>query len=162
VRCDTGMKLHGSNPVLLLVRIPGAVCGLMVGDVVETMRPLPVEPLANVPDFIRGIALIRGAAVPVIELAALFQAHSTGPITRFLTVRVGERCVALAVESVIGIAELDENRFAEMPPLLKSARTESIEAIGTLDAELLVLLRASRLVPEPAWKNINRSEAAAR
>jgi len=154
------MKLQPSNS-LLLVRIPGAVCGLMVCDVIETMRPLPVEPLANMPDFVRGITLIRGAAVPVIELAAVFDGHSSAPVARFVAVRAGERCVALAVESVIGVTELDQSRFEDLPPLLKSARTEAIQAIGTLDAELLVLLRASRLVPEAVWKNLDRREAAA-
>ena len=155
------MNLHRSTPVLL-VRVAGAICGLTVSDVIETMRPLPVEPLANMPDFMRGIALIRGAAVPVIELAAVFDARSSSRTARFVTIRVGERCIALAVESVIGVAELGEHRFEGLPPLLKNARSDAIQAIGTLDAELLVLLRASRLVPEAVWKNLDRSEAAAR
>lgn len=154
------MNLQRPNSVLL-VRVPGALCGLNIGDVIETMRPLAIEPLANTPDFILGIALIRGAAVPVIELGALFEAHGRGLPTRFVTVRVGHRCVALAVESVVGVSDLGEHRCEELPPLLQGARTDVIQAIGTLDAELLVLLRASRVIPESVWNSIDRSEAAA-
>ncbi|MGA2989570.1 MAG: chemotaxis protein CheW [Candidatus Korobacteraceae bacterium] len=155
------MNLQRPNSVLL-VRVPGALCGLNICDVIEIMRPLPTEPLANTPGFILGIAMIRGAAVPVVRLGALFEAHGGGSPTRFVTIRVGERRVALAVEGVIGVANLGEHRFEEMAPLLKNARTDVIQAIGTLDAELLVLLRASRLVPESVWNTFERSAAAAR
>lgn len=154
------MDEHRANSALLL-RVPGAICALPVSEVVETMRPLPIEPLENVPDFIYGVALIRGSVVPVIDLKAMFGAHASEPPTRFVTLRVGERCVALAVQSVVGVVDLGKYTLEEMPPLLKSARTEVIQAIGALDSELLMVLRASRLVQESVWKVIDKCEAVA-
>jgi purine-binding chemotaxis protein CheW len=152
----------------LLVRVPGGVCALAVSQVVETMRPLPVEPLADMPDFIRGVARIRGAAVPVVELNALFEAApeattaASGAGKRFVTLRAGGRCVALAVDGVVGLMDVQPEALGEMPPLLQSARRAVIQSIGTLDAELLFILETGRLVPETVWSGVERAHAAGR
>ena len=102
-----------ANPALL-VRIPGALCALPLAEVIEIMRPLPIEPLAIQSDFVQGVARIRGAAVPVVQLTALFQGDGLCDLpTRFVTLRVGQRCVALAVQSVVGVADLERPGFRQ-------------------------------------------------
>jgi purine-binding chemotaxis protein CheW len=59
---------------------------------------------------------------------------------------------------VIGLRELDAIREEEMPPLLREARADVVEAIGILDAQLLLVLRASRLVPEEVWQTLSAGE----
>ncbi len=145
---------------VLLVRVPSAVCALPVSEVIETMRPLPISPLSNVPDFICGVAVIRGIPTPVIDLGALFQAEKRPLPGRFVTVRCGGRAIALSVQSVIGVAGLDSLTFTSLPSLMKNARTEVIKAISRLDAELLVMLQMTTLVPESVWQSIGICEAA--
>ncbi len=151
------MDQPSPNPALL-VRVTGALCALPLAEVVETLRPRPVETLENTPDFILGMACIRGAAVPVVLLSALFHGGDRrDPLTRFVTLRVGQRSIALAVESVVGIADLSDHVFDNLPPLLKSVRTEFIQALGTVDAEFLVLLDTARLVPDSVWQALGQS-----
>jgi purine-binding chemotaxis protein CheW len=145
---------------VLLVRVPSAVCALPLSEVIETMRPLPVSPISDGPDFVCGVAIIRGFPTPVVELAALFQADEHPQAGRFVTVRCAGRTIALSVQSVIGIAELDRITLTSLSPLLKNARTDVIEAIGRLDAEFLVTLQTARLVPESVWKSLGHCEAA--
>jgi purine-binding chemotaxis protein CheW len=148
-----------SRPALL-VRVPAALCAFPLAEVIETMRPLPIEPLANTPNFIQGVARIRGAAVPVVELTVLFRGDHRGDVpTRFVTLRVGQRCVALSVQSVIGIADVSDQVFGDLPPLLKTIRTELIQTLGTLDAEFLVMLNTARLVPDSVWQALENSRA---
>ncbi len=144
---------------VLLVRAPGAMCALPLSEVIETMRPLPVSPLSDAPDFVCGIALVRGMPTPVIELATLLRAGEPPQVERFVTLRCGSgRVIALAVQGVVGVSELDKMTTTTLPPLLKNARTEVIEAIGRLDAELLVMLQTTMLVPETIWKSIGICE----
>jgi purine-binding chemotaxis protein CheW len=136
----------------LLVRVNGTLCAFPLTEVIETMRPLPIEPLANMPSFILGVSCIRGAAVPVVRLSALFQEESCRDrSTRFVTLRAGQRCVALAVESVVGIVNLSDSAFGNLPALLQSGKTEFIRALGTLDREFLVTLNTALMVPESVW-----------
>ena len=148
-----------ANPALL-VRVPGALCAFPLAEVIETMRPLPIEPLAIQSEFIQGVACIRGAAVPVVQLTALFHGDGRCELpTRFVTLRVGQRCVALAVQSVVGIVDLSDQVFGNLPPLLKTVRTELIQNLGTLDAEFLVMLDTARLVPDSVWDALPQTKA---
>jgi purine-binding chemotaxis protein CheW len=149
------------SSLALLVRVSGALCAFPLAEVIETMRPLAVEPLPNTPDFIRGVARIRGAAVPVVQLTALFQGdHLCDFPTRFVTLRVGQRCVAIAVQRVVGIADLSDRVFDNLSPLLQTVQTEFIQTLGTLDAEFLMMLDTARLVPDSVWQALTQTRAS--
>jgi purine-binding chemotaxis protein CheW len=126
------------------------VCALPLQHVIETMRPLPIEALAGVPRPVSGVAIIRGAAMPVVDLAWLLAGEESHP-TRFVTVSADGRRVALAVDAVVGVRVIPTGSVYDLPPLLRDANGDAIATIGTLDAELLVVLRSGRLVPETVW-----------
>jgi purine-binding chemotaxis protein CheW len=119
------------------------------------MRPLPIEPVAGTPPFVRGISVIRGAAVPVVDLTVLLDRteRRTEP-RRFVTVKTEERQFALAVDDVVGVRDLDPARLEALPPLLRTVEADQIETIGVADARLLLVLRGSRIVPADVWQTI--------
>lgn len=147
------------HQTLLLCRMGQWMYGLPIDQVRETMRPLPIEPLAGAPPYVRGLAVIRGAPTPVLDAAILLGGEPAG-ISRFVTLGGASRVVALAVESVVGIRAIAQATFQEMPPLLRDVGGAAISAIGTLDAELLLLLRAGRLVPAGLWAALEQAEQA--
>jgi len=132
----------------LLVRVGTSIAALPLADVVETFRPLPLQPLSGAPSYVRGVAVIRGAATAVVDLSELLTGIPANA-TRFVTVRVGERRVALGVEAVVGVQTVDDDRFAALPPLLEPARERTV-ALGTLDGGLLMLLQTSRSLLDEA------------
>jgi purine-binding chemotaxis protein CheW len=143
--------LHDGNPDLALVcRVETRLCALPIGHVVEIMRPLPVEPVVGTPHFVQGLAVVRGAPVPVIDAARLLSGSSTRA-ERFVTIMAAGRCIALAVSAVLGVRPLPSDSLVELPPLLHDAGADVIAAIGLLDAELLLVLRSARLLPDEAW-----------
>jgi purine-binding chemotaxis protein CheW len=135
----------------LVVGVKTRVCALPLTHVIETMRPLAVEPIAGLPSFVRGISVIRGVPTPVVDLGVLLGTLG-GVIGRFVTLRLGNRHVALSVDSVLGVRDLDGSMIQELPPLLQEASKDLIEAIGTLDAQILVVLRAGWELPDEVWQ----------
>lgn len=115
--------------------------------VVEIMRTLPIEALAGAPCFVRGISVIRGLPVPVVDIGLLFNQSATRS-ERLVAVAIGGRTVALLVESVLGVRSMAPTTLDDIPPLLRDAAGEAVAAIGTLDAELLLFMHAARIVPE--------------
>jgi purine-binding chemotaxis protein CheW len=136
----------------LLFRVRARLCALPLAHVVEIMRPLPVEAIAEAPAGVLGVAVIRGEPVAVIDVAELL-GNSAGapapePFARLVTVRVRERTIALVVDRVVDVRSLPTESSRELPPLLRDADEDVVGALGTLDAELLFVLRAARLVPQ--------------
>jgi purine-binding chemotaxis protein CheW len=144
------LKSDGHIDAHLLCRTGSMICALPLPGVVETMRPLPIEPLAGVPPFVLGVAIIRGAPTPVVDTGKFLGVPGTCP-ARFVTAKVAGRIAALAVDAVLGVRALPQASLSELPPLLRDVSAESVMALGVLDASLLLLLETSRMVPEPVW-----------
>jgi purine-binding chemotaxis protein CheW len=139
---DTGLAL--------ICRVRTRLCALPLAHVVETMRPLPVSRLSNVPDFVSGLAIVRGVPTAVVDAARLLGEEDTCP-SRFVALRVSDRRVALAVDDVLGVRRIPVGCVHDLPPLLANADQADISAIGALDAELLLVLGTTRLVPNELW-----------
>jgi purine-binding chemotaxis protein CheW len=145
----------GEQLSLLICRVGSRLCGLPLAHVVETMRPLPIEPLAHLPSFVDGVSVIRGRPTPVIDARRLLGADAQpGARTRFVTLELGQRSAALAVDAVLGVRDVDVHHLAQLPLLLRDAQNDLVAALGTLDRELLVVLERSRLLPEAVWSAI--------
>ena len=131
----------------IFCRVGARICAVPLACVAETMRALPVTPLADSAPFISGASIIRGAPVPVVDGGALF---GDPPSARrhLVTIDIRQRQVALAVDEVLGAGEITENELRELPPLLREAATAAVHTIGVLDGEFLLCLEASRLIPD--------------
>jgi purine-binding chemotaxis protein CheW len=141
---------------MLICRVDSRLCGIPLDYVTETMRPLPVEPLPGTPDFVTGVSLLRGEPVPVVNANMLF-GTSTGRPTRLVAIESDGRHMALAVDSVVGIRSVGDDTLSELPPVLADTRSDAVASIGALDAELLLVLEKTRLVPDSVWKQLDRT-----
>lgn len=147
---DNSLGAQHHDVSSLLFRVQARLCALPAAQVVETMRPLPVKSFAGAPTAVKGVAIIRGVPIPVVELAALLGGAANLP-ARFVTVRSGAGHIALAVDSVLGLSYIPTTALQALPKLLGAMDNSVVSAIGTLDTELLLVLNAARLLPEDAW-----------
>jgi purine-binding chemotaxis protein CheW len=122
-----------------------------IGHVIETMRPMAIEPVPHAPAFVQGVAVVRGAPVPVVDAGRLLGLPGVEP-GRWVALRVGERSIVLAVEAVEGVRDFPV--AGALPPLLFGRGADFVAAIGTIDAALLWVLEAIRIVPESVWQAI--------
>lgn len=144
----------------LICRSGAHFCALPLGSVIETLRPLPVEPLASTPAFVRGISIIRGQPTPVVDLGALL-GDAAEPCTRFVSLSIASRAVALAVGDVWGIQRLGPSAESGLPPLLKQAARDMVSAVGILDRKLLLFLETTRMVPPGLLEQLEKARGAA-
>jgi purine-binding chemotaxis protein CheW len=143
----------------LVVGVQGRLCAVPLSHVIEIMRPLPVEPISAVPSFVQGISIIRGIPTPVVDLGVLL-GKPNGVADRLVTLRLDERSVALSVDSVLVVRELDASKIRGLPPLLQGASKDVIEAMGTLDEQLLVVLCSGWELPDQVWQTLTAQEVA--
>jgi len=70
-------------------------------------------------------------------------------------VRAGEgRLVALEVNAVLGARHIDVAALDAMPPLLSEALPDLVERLGSLDGQVLALLRSAAVVSDAVWSDV--------
>jgi purine-binding chemotaxis protein CheW len=148
--------LSGAVPALI-VAVDMRTCALPISSVIEAMRPLPIEPVSGTPPFVRGVSIIRGMPVPVVDMRILLGAEG-GIASRFVALRLGERQVAISVDAVLGVRQLAPSMTRNLPPLLQGASHDAIEAIGTLDEQMLVVLRSGWQLPGEVFQAVSAWE----
>jgi len=154
------MSEYSPREKVLIVEVGERVCAMPLANVIETMRPLPLEEISGAPSSVRGVAVIRGIPTPVVDLGAILGTTSRATAERFVTVRAGDRSVALLVDAVLGIRELDGlAALRQLPPLLQGASNDVVQTIGTLDGQFLSVLRSSWALPNEVWEAIAPQEA---
>ncbi len=147
-----------SGTRVLIVELRSGACALPLANVIEIMRPRPIEPVSCDLSFVQGVSVIRGVITPVISLNALLgMAESISQ--RFVTMRAGGRQVALSVDTVAGIRDFDGFTTQEIPPLLAGISKDVLDAVGTVDEKMLMVLKAGWRLPDAAWQAVaaNRS-----
>jgi purine-binding chemotaxis protein CheW len=157
VTTDPGKAAHGqregaafpeknhSTDLWLLCKAGSHRFALPMTNVVETMRMLPIEAVNGPPRLVCGLSIIRGAAVPVIDTARMFD-DQAARYERLVTVRTGERIVAFAASAVLGVQLFQGSECEELPPLLRDAQV--IAALAKLDKQLVFFLRVARALPD--------------
>jgi purine-binding chemotaxis protein CheW len=160
------MSQGKENNRFLLCRIGSRIGALALEDVRETMRPLPIEPLMGAPPFVLGLAIIRGFPTPVVDAGSLMgPSTSPSPIlspspARFVSLNLGERTAALAVDAVLDVRSLPAETLSSIPSLLLGGGAQLVSVIGALDAKLLLVLEAARLVPDSVWLAVKTQGAS--
>ena len=155
---DSDAAEEAGRDLRLLCRAGAHLWAVPLSHVIEVMRALPIKPVAGSPRCVSGLCIIRGAPVPVVDVGLLIGDRPTR-IERLITVRTGDRTVALAAEAVPGIWSVEREKLDRLPPLLRDAAAETVSAVATLDAELLFLLRTASIVPEGFFRHLEADGA---
>ncbi len=146
--------------IVVICRARGLFFALSASSVAETMRPLPIAELSGAPAGVLGMTVIRGEAVPVVDAGAALGLPGASSPSRFVTVRAGERLVALAVEEVVSVSPLPTSYTRTLPPLFRGDKALPLAAIGALDSELLGVLDAARVIPQSVFASLERAPSS--
>jgi purine-binding chemotaxis protein CheW len=157
----SNLATESSSSISTLIVCAGArMYALALVHIIEAFRPLPIQTLQGLPPFVLGVSLVRGSATPVIDLNLLLGSAKAEKITRFVLLRVEPRPIALAVEKVVKICDLDTSHFRELPYMLHDSHTEAISMIGSMDQKLLLILQATRMIPQEIWEKLEAQQLA--
>jgi len=135
----------------LLCQVDESYLALPISHVIEVSRPLQLTRVADAPEWIAGVSVMRGSVTPVIDARRLLGAPAASGdarASRWVALRVDQRRVALAVDAVLRAGALPEADRPEFAPLVASSALFS--SLGTLDAKLLLVLSKARLLAQDA------------
>jgi chemotaxis signal transduction protein len=78
--------MDNNNKLWITCRISKYSFAIPIEQVIEVMRPLPVETISGIPSFVSGLSVIRGSPVPVIDTGLLLTGREarSGCLARFI------------------------------------------------------------------------------
>ena len=74
----------------------------------EIVPAVPVTTVPRAPPFVEGVAHLRGAVVPVVDVRRRLGVEAA-PARRFLVVEVARQTLALAVDEVLGVVRVERS-----------------------------------------------------
>ncbi len=132
--------------------------GTDILSVREILRQPPVEPLKRGPDFIEGITRVRGAAIPVIDLAAYIGKNASRRDKSrhwVLVTQVQETLIGFIVDAVTRILKINTDMIMPAPELILSGlRNQYMRGVCDTEKGLLMVLELDRLLVDEEVRTI--------
>ena len=120
----------------------------------EIRRWTPVTILPHSPNHVLGVINLRGAVIPILDLAAKLGFERISPSERHVIIitAIEERIVGLLVESVSEILGVSSETVRETPRSPEDATTRAILGVIAVGDDMIKVINLPALVPgkEPA------------
>lgn len=137
----------------VLFELAGAEYAVPIANVIEIGRPPDVTPVPNVPDWVLGVANLRGEVISMVDLRTFLGMDGTsyGQDCRMLVARASEENVTtgLIVDQVSGIRYLSVDRIVTPGALIEDKVAPYLHGVYEHDEHLLVVLNLERLLLSP-------------
>jgi purine-binding chemotaxis protein CheW len=137
----------------MLTGAPFAIGILAIKEIIEFAR-LTTVPM--MPRAIRGVINVRGAIVPVIDLAACFGQAALAAGRRSCVVIVeiaaeeGSQDVGVLVDAVSEVLDIPSQQIEPAPAFGAAARAEFIAGMAKVDAGFITVLNVAAIVATTA------------
>jgi purine-binding chemotaxis protein CheW len=107
-------------------------------------------PLPQAPSYVRGVINLRGAVLPIVDLAARLGLGATEPSVRnvIIVVRIGHRLVGLLVDAVSEVLTATADMIQPTPDVSSDAVKMFIKGILALEGRMVSWITLDRILPE--------------
>ena len=111
----------------------------------------PATPLPHTPSYVRGVVNLRGAVLPIIDLAERMGLSFGEPTAQHVIIvaQVGTQMVGLLVSAVCDILTASEDMIQSTPDVAAPQTKAFVQGLITIGDRMLGLLRIDNIVPEP-------------
>jgi len=140
----------------VIFTLAGAEYAAPITNVIEIGRPLSVTPVPNVPDWVVGVANLRGDIISMVDLRAFLgmERIGYGHASRMLVAQAhqGHLTTGLIVDRVSGIWYLPVDQIGAPAAPIEDQVTPYLRGVYELDGRLLVVLDLDRLLLSPEMR----------
>ena len=115
----------------------------------EIRRWTPVTILPHSPSYVLGVINLRGAVIPILDLAEKLGFEKTDPTERHVIIIVSfeNRIIGLLVESVSEILSVKQSDLRETPRLKEDDTTKSIRGVIAIENDMTRVIDLSAVMP---------------
>ena len=110
----------------------------------------PATPLPQAPVFVKGVINLRGAVLPIMDLAARLglPVNELSARSVIIVVKVGERLIGLLVDAVSDILSITQDLLQPTPDVACDRVRTFVKGLISLDGRMISEIALERLLPE--------------
>jgi purine-binding chemotaxis protein CheW len=110
----------------------------------------PATPLPHSPQFVRGVINLRGAVLPIVDLAARLGLGSVDPSSRhvIIVVQVGRQIVGLLVDAVLEILTVPDGAIQPTPNVASEMAQTFVRGVLALDGRMISFVALDEILPK--------------
>jgi len=112
----------------------------------------PATALPQAPCFVRGVINLRGAVLPIVDLAARLGFPRAEPTARhvIMVVNVERQVVGLLVDAVLDILTVEETAIQPTPDVASERAKLFTRGLLAIDGRMINLIGLDHVLPPPA------------
>jgi purine-binding chemotaxis protein CheW len=133
--------------------LSGEMFALAILNIKEIIEYDNLTEVPMMPDFIRGVINLRGAVVPVVDLAARFGRNKTGISRRTCIVIIEvtnvdetKQDIGVMVDSVSEVLEIACSEIEPPPAFGAKIRVDFIHGMGKVAGKFVIILNANKVL----------------
>jgi purine-binding chemotaxis protein CheW len=109
----------------------------------------PATSIPHAPGFVRGVINLRGAVLPIVDLAARLGLPSTDPTARHVIIvtQIGERVAGVLVDAVSDILTTDEKSIQDTPDVASTMARSFVRGVLALDGRMISIITVENILP---------------
>jgi purine-binding chemotaxis protein CheW len=110
----------------------------------------PATALPQTPGYMRGVINLRGAVLPIMDLAARLGMPMVEPTVRsvFIVVQAGDRTVGLLVDAVSDILSINDDMVQATPDVACETVRNFVRGIISIEERMISEISLDRILPE--------------
>jgi len=106
--------------------------------------------LPRSPGFVRGVINLRGAVLPIVDLAARLGFDSAEPTARHVIIvaQIGSQTVGLLVDAVSDILTVTDDVIQPTPEVASDTAKTFVRGLLAIEGRMISLIGLERLLPD--------------
>ena len=149
---DGGRGVRSEEGQYLTFTLRGEMFAIGILNIKEILEYGSLTAVPMMPDFIRGVINLRGAVVPVVDLAARFGGRPSEVTKRTCIVIIevstgeGRQDIGVVVDAVSEVLEIPASEIEPAPGFGAKIRTEFIRGMGKVEGKFVIILDVDKVL----------------
>lgn len=139
-------------------RIENQTYAFRIEQIQEIVILSQVTRTPQVPDYVEGVANLRGSIIPIVNLRTLFgleqKAYDTE--TRTIVVNVGKRVIGCTVDTVTQVIRIGKDDLHAAPDTVTGHVASYIAGFARVQDQLIVLLEVDDLLDPQKLEQVSQ------
>lgn len=146
---DVGSSLNSAIREFVAFRVGAQEFCIDIMGVREIRGWAAATPLPHAPAYVRGVINLRGAVLPIVDLAMRFGLGLTEPTPRsvIIVVQVYQQVIGLLVDAVSDILTTSEASMQPTPDIASDMAKTFVKGVYAVDGRMISIVTLESVLP---------------